>query len=371
MYTVFRKTKYQVKVADYLLINKVLVKKFYEDQAFILFLIIVASYGFLSGKEHIELANAFTSSLTLIWIPFFFWSLFAAWVINTFYHQINSSQNAFLREFKKSSKSQRMAIWVMTFHANFLLISTYAVFMMIVAVRNDSWMVLIAIILYLIFISMLAVLIMDRMLIRQFHRKKWTRHKINLPHWTFELQYLVQEKSLMTFLLKILSLSILYFSIQYYQIEDFDLRFLMAVIVINGAVHYPLISDVQMFNQRDMNYLRNLPISLNDLYLRMTLIMLLLYLPDLVFWIYWIPPNTSLTSVVGLFFMSFLWLLFIYSICLLNPGNADSQLKNVMYTSVILFLLVLYNIPILVFIAIFGVLGYLMFRTYYPVLFDM
>lgn len=359
-----------MKVSEYLLINKVLVKKFYEDQAFILFLLIVVSYGFLSGKEHIELAKAFTSSLSLIWMPFTFWTLFAAWVINTFYHQINSTQNAFLREFKKSSYSKRLVIWMMTFHGNFLLISTYAVFMMIVAFQNDFWMVLVVIILYLIFISILAVLIMDRMLIRQFHRKKWTRHKINLPHWTFELQYLVQQKSLMTFLLKLLSLSILYFSIQYYQIEDFDLRFLMAVIILNGAVHYPLISGVQIFIQRYMTYLRNLPISLNSLYLRMSFILFLLYLPDLAIWIYWIPPNIPFSSALGLIFVSFLWLLFIYSICLLNPGNADRQLKNVVYTSIVLFLLILYGIPIFLLITIFGVSGYFLFKKYYPLLFD-
>jgi hypothetical protein len=268
------------------LLYRVFTLPFFLDNITLFLIVIGLGGGFMSGREHIALAEFFISSSVLLLIPFLIWTLYAIKIVGYNAAKLKQQENNFLFStllFPRVKKALLIGIIIVT---QFLPALLYGGFLMGIAkqYRQTSSLFQIAgsliVLLLLMSLGFLYSLRHPNPDKRLSRITKLFHRSFRRPSYWFAFEWLTRTHPWTFIGAKVFSCLLLAGTLLLYQTDSYDYRLLgMAMAMISG-IHAQLIYELHRFDNFHFAMMRQLPFSFGKRLVLLLVTLMLIWIPE-------------------------------------------------------------------------------------------
>jgi hypothetical protein len=345
------------------ILQRVLVNHFYKVNAgFFLFWFFVL-FGVVNGSQlisyHYSLIQGMIQSPIFISCVIFAWLLYTFKCINYITKQLGDPKQQFL--FVLNNLSSPKQFWLMLFvHLMvYLPVGIYALIVAVVASKQH-------------YFGSMAVVIAANTLMIVASGWLYTRHlkklapgihlnlpviHVSKPFFSIPLWFLWKERKQMLFVTKLFSLLLLYGFINLYEPDAPDIRPLLLVMMLTAVAHSAIILQIRSFEEEQMAFSRNLPVTLAKRFLLLLFMYFVLLLPELVFVWKGFPLHFQVPDLPQLLLLTVSVPLFFHSILLMKDMDGEHYFRVAFAVCAFLFFVLLYDpgiwLPLLILLIAF------------------
>jgi hypothetical protein len=180
--------------------------------------------------------------------------------------------------------------------------------------------------------------------------------KIPKPAWSFYLYELALKQPLLFFFSKAISCIFLGGCLTFFIPDDpQNLRPLLLGFLLSFAASSPLVALFHSYENNQLLYFKNLPLTRNQLLFKDLIIFSILSIPEIILSVRLLPQvQWSLNLVAGLLFLPSL--LVLYYTAIYSPKSVEPNFGNYLFgVGFLFFMLILFGIPSYLFIVICGI----------------
>lgn len=347
---------------------RVFVTEYYRVNVGLFLVVAGICFGFLRAPEHKALAEAFVSSPFLLLIPLMVWITYAFKIITFNNILLSKHENNFL--FQTSALPRFLLIRHVSVIIFLQLIPAllYGLFLILTALKVQA---LLSLALILLALSILHVLITWRTvnaILKPDTGSKVSALKNKIDGWItkpfiwFYPEWIFRQQPLLVIGTKVFSCLIIMGISRFYLFDTYDERFIAMGGVLAFSSNLVLVFYYQRFENFHFAFFRGLPFSLikRGAYFLITLsilslfefIILLRYFPEQLHFIYFL---LLILLALSIYAISYAYL-FIKDITL------ELFIQKVGIAAFVWIVLILFKVPLLVFIAVHFLIAYIVYR---------
>lgn len=350
--------------------TKVFVREFYRLNAGFFIVVITLTFGFMSGREHKALAEAFVASPLLTMIPITVWFVYAIKVILFNGQRLLLAENEFLFNTSLLSPAKQILASLQTLFMQLLPAILYCTFLLLVALKNNFLQSFVLLLLAIVVLVVSASLILVRNFktpITEFKTsvlKKFVDKHTVRPLWWIYIVTVLRQEPFLFFGTKVFTGLLLFAVMQLYIGETYDGRLLAMAAAFAGISNYMVMMQLQLFDFRYFVLMRSLPITLTQRGLYLILNTLIFVLPEFVMIIKYAPalPVVEILSVMML--LPSLALM-TYALLYIRFKNEESYGRLTFALAIAHVVLILFNVPVAAFVIVNLLCAWLIFRSRY------
>jgi hypothetical protein len=311
-------------IESIIILNKILVREFYRLNAGFFLLIITLTFGFMSGVEHKALAEMFVSSWQLLLIPFFVWAIYLIKIINFNSQRLALSENSFVFEFQMLKGRERLSASVTAIINQFVPALAYAVFLTLTAIKNGFYLSVIqlaASVMLLVTLGAVAFLYKinnPHREIRVTFLKQFLDYKFTKTLPQFFIEWVLRREPLLSVGTKVFSCVLIFAVSRLYLAEAYDYRLMSMAAVIVFAANMMIINQLHRFENSYFIQLRSLSFTLIRRMAIVTLVLVLLSIPEFIFLYRFFPGNLIFADYLLMIFHGLSLQLLFYSVMFIN-----------------------------------------------------
>jgi hypothetical protein len=357
---------------EQIIFQRVFVREYYRQNASFFLLVIGLAGGFMRGNDHIALAEFFVSSPLLLLIPFFVWALYILKVATFNAETLRRNENEFLFAYALLRGKDQWTTAFFTIFNQAAPATIYAIFLMTIAIKHQVFESAVLIIPVLLILIVSASAKLHYTLNHPDQERKVNSIKrlfdktFSKPYPIFFIEWILRRQPLMLIGSKVFSAALLLCVIYLYGTDTYDHRLLAMGIAIAASAQAPLLLELHYFENFHFSLVRQLPLPFLTRLRYATSTMVLLTLVEIGVLITYFPPSLSIVVL-------FLSVLFFISILILLQGilywkdRKQEQFMSVVFIlTMALIVLVLFKIPLLLFILCHILVGVsIWMRNYY------
>lgn len=352
--------------------NKVFAFGFYRQNAFFFLIAIAFCCGFLSGREHIALAQFFVSAPFTLLFPFLVWISYALKAHIYIRQAACRKENEFLRYVIILLPKSIRYISVLLVWINILMpVIMYASFLVFIAVQFKQYASVGIVITYLIMMITIGTMMTSSLLIYPDRERKisllktWLDKKFRKPYSLIITEWVIRRDLLTFVAIKILSSLLLSAILFIYSVEFYDNRLLAMAIVIAFGGGGAFIFLIHQLESTHLSWIRNLPLTLTQRLTSKFFCLAILCLPEACI-VYGNFPGILEGTDFLLFTLLGLSILILFHGLLYRKSLPIKKfIRMTFYLTLLEVMLLLFRIPVLA-VVIFNIsFGILLYRKYY------
>lgn len=349
-----------------------IVKEYYRQNAIFIFAVMMFAFGFLRGNEHLAIIKEALHSPLILSGICLIWVLYAVKVTFFTLRFLSQRSSEFLFHTRLFSPVKRFFAFLNLQFGLMQLTFFYAVAMIGNGILEGTWASVGVIVLVNLLILVIGAFVYNYKIEHPNSQQDTVRKYFSLnfvtPQWLFFPRYLLTQQTVLVFITKYFTAFILMGVCYLYPTDDYDIRLISLGGLLAGFSQSVIIQNVQFFEQFYFGLYRNMPLSKFNWALRYLGMTTVILIPEAVVLLRNFPDTLSVLEWA----MQFLFMIAV-SYALLNYKlfrirNNEKGFQIVFFTGVGLALLVMFKVPVPVFI-LFGIfLGYgLLWRYFYEV----
>jgi len=348
--------------------HAVFTREFYRHNASFFLLVTGLAAGFLRGSDHIALAELFTSNPLLLSIPFAVWLIYTLKVIAFNSEALKRSENEFLYTFILLPKIDQHSALLITLINQLMPAIVYGIFLVMIALQLDLMLSAAVIVIMLAALIVWATWRLHRSvqqpdLERKVHPvKRWFDRTFHKPYTIFFTEWILQRQPLPLIGFKAFSIAIVLTVCYLYSDEPYDHRLLAMGVVISATAHFPLLMELHRFENFHFPVLRQLPLKFSQRVLYTLGTLSPLMLPECGLLITYFPENLPATVLPESILLLFSVIIFISGSLYVKDRKLEHWNQRIFFTAMALIALILFSIPLPVFIIVLSAAGLYQWR---------
>jgi hypothetical protein len=350
--------------------EKVFVREFYRLNAGFFIVIITLTFGFMSGVEHKALAEFFIASPWLTLIPISVWLVYSLKVISFNKQRTAFPANGFLFHHSLLSFPKQFVSAMQTLALQCMPVILYGGFLIAMALKNNLMlpvMMILCAIIILITVCSLALLKFinghSQEIKTSSLKKIFDRYTVR-PLWLMYISALFRQEPFLFIGTKIFTGLLLFAVLQLYAHDTFDHRLLAMAASVAGIGNFMVMTQLMEFDLRNFQLMKNVPLTLTQRWLTVALITLILLIPEgAVVAKYF--PELSVQDFVSIVFIMPAIALLIYSLQFVKYKSQESFSRLTFGITMLHIVLILFKIPVVIFIVVNLTLSWIVFRKRY------
>jgi hypothetical protein len=331
--------------------QKALVWDYYRRNVLFLLVIVLFSFGFLSGQEHKTIVTQALASYKLLIYIALLWLLYGFKFYLFVLRSLGDSKFYFLHHIKLVSIWKRILVWFYVSFALNQLTFLYAVFMVFIGLNLGKITEVAFILGSQLIIIFIGIVIFEYRISKtaetdsSFSIKLPIRIRFKLPFFLFYHKYLVFKEPVLLWLTKGFSIFSLLFFVWLFPTDEYDERLFGISAIIIAVSHMKICSVWLDFQYNSLHFYQNLPLTNWSKICILYLIYFVLLIPE----IYLILIKTSGFVAISfqiqwvIFILSFLFFTHIYQFIIVI--SEEIRMKWYFFGTIFLFVLVMYKIP--------------------------
>ena len=328
-------------------LTKVIVAKFYERNAGLLFFVFFLMFGIVESTQIISYHQALmygtlTSPIFLLLVCVV-WLLYLIKCTQFFFAQLTKPENTFLLELGRISSLKRF--WLITTLIFFMYepVLIYSIFIIALGIYSKLFTATVLVVLFHLSGIMGTSLILSYQLNHPHKSIKFlTLPSIQWP-WVkplplFYINQLTSQLPTVLFFTKTFSVFVIYGFFQI-PLDHYDDRIALMGLLFGLAAHCVIVFELRKFEETNLQFLRNLPIPNWKRFRELAIVYLLLLLPEAVM-LY--SNHIRLFDVLGIYFFGAGFLLLLHCRLFVTLNN-DKHLQWTLGLFLVSFMLVLFK----------------------------
>lgn len=361
------------------ILQKIFTQRFYIQNTGFFLVLFYLLFGIVDGGNlisyHTSLMMGFTGSAAFLLIVLVLWGLYGLKCVGFVLKTFQLPGYDFLYPTMGSiAISARRRIWLLLHIGIYMPVLIYAGIATVVAVVHGFYLSAVIIVVFNAGMCIWPLVVYERklnqpdVLFFTGHLQRWINKHFTKPPVLFFLYELFTNHSRRIFSVKLFSAGVLWLTFFLLgQVGEFDLRGLQLGIILSVLLHMQLMLHHRSFDDDYLGFIQQLPVPVVLHYLRMILIYVLLFLPEMVM----IAINAK-TSVFGLFtcFAVAISLLVLFrSLLYFSKMDAEIHLRYVLLISFVTLFMILgkYEWPAVLLLQTASAIIFLSkYRTYEP-----
>lgn len=354
------------------ILYKTLVKEYYRQNAIFIFVVMMFAFGFLRAVEHLAIIKEALHSPMILGGIFLLWIAYGVKVTLFTLRFLSDRSNEYLYNIRLFSPQKRFFAF---FNLQFVLMQLtffYAIFMAVKGVLEKTWVAAVSIIGVNLLILIAGALIYEHKIKRpnsaQSTVRKYTGIRFTTPQWLFFPRYLLTQQTVLFFITKVFTAFILMGVCYLFPTDDYDIRLIYLGSLIVAFGQSVIIQNLQFFEKLHFSFYKNMPIAKEIWALRYLGMVAVILIPETLVLFRNLPPTLSMLDAVlqVLFIVSVTFALLSYQLFRVRNNEVGFQL--VFFTGVGLALLIMFKIPVAIFILTGTLVGLgLLWKYYYEV----
>ncbi|MBY0435101.1 MAG: hypothetical protein K2U26_13415, partial [Cyclobacteriaceae bacterium] len=246
-------------------LKRVLVDEFYRTHAGLFLIVLGICFGFMSGNEHMALAQFFTGSPLLALIPIAGWLLYAIIIVSFNRIELTKPENNFLLTLVELSPGMRWFALISTSAQAFLPAALYGLFLIKIAFSVRQFSSIVVIVAGCVALILLIALDLHHNLLRPGRERKTgllkriTNRYVTKPFAWFYPEWITRAQPLMVFGTKLFSCLIIAGVGILYHYDTYDQRFFQMACVLAISANMVLVYHYHRFENVHLIMLRSLP----------------------------------------------------------------------------------------------------------------
>lgn len=354
------------------LLYRVFTLPFFQDNITLFLLVIGLGGGFMSGREHIALAEFFIGSSTLLLIPILVWTFYTIKIIGYNAAKLKQPENNFLFStilFPRFKQGLLLGTIILNQFSPALL---YGAFLVGIAKQHHQTTSILQIVGSLTLLLLVIGAGFSYSLRRPNPDKKLSRltkffhRSFRRPSYLFAFEWITRNHTWTFIGTKVFSCLLLAGTLLLYQTDSYDYRLLGMAIALVSGIHAQLIYELHRFDNFHFAVMRQLPFSLGKRIMLLLLTLLLIWIPEGGVLLTYFPTTLPhlLQAIALLLAMSLN--VGLYGFLYRRDLGQEPMMWNVFLVTMGLIALILFKIPLWI-LASVGVLAglYWMNRYYY------
>jgi hypothetical protein len=353
-----------------LVFQKSIIWNYYRKNSLFILVVILFSFGFLSGQEHKAFVKSALKSWYILSFIFLGWAIYALKTYLFVLRTLNQPDFWFLFNIKLLPFKQRIWIWFIVQFTMIQLTFSYAIFMFIMGMLQFDYLSAGVILFVNLLLIISGVFIFEKRTLSYPEKEnklistfsihfKFPKHFI-----LFYPNYLLVQEPILLLLSKTFSILSLLFIIWLYPTDEYDSRLFGMLAVIIVAAHLKIVSEWVNFEYKYLQFYRNLPLSSFRKNGYVLLGYILIILPE--FFILFMQKPADIS-----FYFIFSWLFFIVTLLFLshqfvyvNSLGEESKMQWYFFSFVGFLILILFNIHLTLLSTIFIIFGYFLYSKF-------
>lgn len=305
----------------------------------------------------------------LLWASFA-WLIHAVKTSLFFHRTLKLPEYAFLQDFTLLHKSRQFfELLVLQLNLNAPFIA-YSAFMISVAVSEGKTMGIALTVAVNVFLLILPVILKFYRLHHfsfDFKIDILASGKSLFPNWPFlyYLRHLLNKQAVLFFSTKLYGLFFIIGGAKLYFTDEYDERLLFICILLMVAGKFPLGKEFGSFSDSNTLFERNMPFNILNILRQRIFTALTLILIDSVFLVYYWFDKIDLihifSSLVFIWSSMLFWLIYNYA----PRAFEDAQMKRIYFAAIAVFILIMFQVPILSFGIVISVLSWWILKRNY------
>jgi hypothetical protein len=347
--------------------QKAIVWDYYRRNVLFLLVIVLFSFGFLSGQEHKTIVTQALAAYKLLIYIGLLWLLYGFKFYLFVLRSLGDSKFQFLHHIRLVSFWKRMIVWFYVCFALNQLTFLYALFMVFMGLSQGK-IPEVAFILGCQLVIMIIGIIIFEFRIRKtaetdsnFSLKLPVSFRFTLPLFLFYHKYLIFKEPVLFLLTKGFSIFSLLFFVWLFPTDEYDDRLFGIAAIIVAVSHLKICSVWLDFQYNSLQFYQNLPLTNWIKISIFFLIYLILLIPE----IYLILIKTS--TYIGIGFQ-IQWVFFVLSLLLFTHIyqfiiviSEEIRMKWYFYGTIFLLILVMYKTPVSLLVSLLLMISIFLF----------
>lgn len=332
--------------------QKAIVWDYYRRNVLFLLVIVLFSFGFLSGQEHRTIATQALASYKLLIYIGLLWLLYGFKFYLFVLRSLGDSKFQFLHHIRLVSFWKRMIVWFYVCFALNQLTFPYALFMVFMGLSLGKIAEMAFILGCQLIIICIGIAIFEYR-IREtaetdlsFSIKLPVRFRFKLSLILFYHKYLIFKEPILVLLTKGFSIFSLLFFVWLFPTDEYDDRLFGIAAIIIAVSHLKICSVWLDFQYNSLQFYQNLPLTNWIKIIILFLIYIVLLIPEI--YLFAIKTNSFLS-----FIFQFQWILFVVSFLIFTHNyqllisiSEDTRMKWYFFGTIFLLILVMYKMPL-------------------------
>lgn len=351
---------------------KIFAREFYRQNAGFFLLVIGISVGFLRDIEHIALAEFFISRTYLLSIPIIIWVTYTIKVIRFNEQALRKAENEICYLIPLLPFKNQVLITSLIAILQLSPVSLYGAFLIAISIKHSFYLATLITITILTSLHALVILILVRnavhfnaqISISKF--KTWFNNQGAKPYTIMILGWLIQTKGWILIGTKLLSCLLLLGISLYYKNETNGIKLIAIGTIFSFSSNIILLYHYHRFENYYFSLSRSLPISN---VIRLTVFVLNILILSLTEIGILFTSTLPLESSVLLVLLGVSIMILNYGFLFIRDWPLDILIRRLFYMTLAFFLLVLFDVPISLLIALNILIG-VGFRNHYQYRFE-
>jgi len=348
-----------------------MVIEFYRINIGFFFVAIGFFFGFLSGREHKALAEAFVSSSLLLLIPFAVWTIYAIKIIGFNGLSFGKNENSFLLS---TSCLPRLALLscLTTVATNQLSpIIAYGCFLIIVAIKSDQLITIVEIIGFLFFLILLISIRLHTEILHPNKGKNISAFKNKIDKWItkpfawFYPEWILRKQPLLIIGTKLFAGLLIIGVSRLYLFDEYDARLMGMGATLMFSSNAVIVYYYQRFENFHFSVLRNLPFSTGQRMIQFLTVMGLLGLLEWGMLFSYFPEALSIIDLVALYSYGLSVYFFGYAYLFIRDISLEKFINKAFIAAFVWFILILFKMPVLFLTVLHFCIGWIIYRNNY------
>jgi hypothetical protein len=351
------------------ILHKVFVKEFYRLNAGFFLVIVILTFGFMSGVEHKALAEFFIASPVVMLIPIAVWTIYLIKIVSFNRHQLTLSENQFLFEIVLLPRSRQSISFLLALSSQFLPAILYGCFLVLMAAKHQKIIPILIVVLSISLLLLVSVTLMQWMVASRLRDKRITGikrfldYKFSKPFVQFYTEWVIRQEPVMLLGTKIFSGILIFAVTQLYKGEDYDWRLLAMGATIAFIANFMVIAALKRFEGFRLSLLRNLPMSLMKRSAIHLAVMTILCIPEVILLIRNFPENLPWQHSVFTILFGISICMFLYGLSFINSIQHKDPVRWIFGAGIAWILLVLWKVPLELLAAVNFMIWALLMKT--------
>ncbi|AWV96911.1 hypothetical protein DJ013_01445 [Arcticibacterium luteifluviistationis] len=309
------------------------------------------------------------NAILLLWAGLF-WLLHVVKTSLFFHRTLKLTEYAFLQDFTLLPKSKQLfdlSILQLNLNAPFI---AYSCFMVAVAIKEGAFLGIICVAMANLLLLVLPITLKYYRLHHfsfDFKIDALASSKSIFPNWSFLyfLRHLFQKQPILFFSTKLYGLFFIIGGSQLYFTDEYDERLLFICCLFTVAGQFPIGKEFGLFSANYMPFERNMPFKISNLFTqRIWTAISLIIIDSLFLGYYWydkIDPIHLISSIIFIWSSMLFWLTYNYA----PRAFEDAHLKRIYFGAIVIFLLIMFKVPVLSFGIVISVLSWWILKRNY------
>ena len=333
--------------------NRVFTVEFYRLNALFFLLSIGLAFGFMSGREHMALAEFIIGSPLLTLVPFAVWVLYGIKIYSFNKQVCQAREISFVHSVSLLPRHTQIAVSLSVIINQFMPALLYGMFLISMALHHTLPYAALSLTISLILpLAGLTFFLHQQMQFPQLERKtyflkKWMDRTFEKPFTQFFAEWLCRKQPGLFIITKLFSAILLFAISQLYRYDEYDNRLMAMGCVLGFAANLAIVYQYVLFENHILSLLRNLPLPWTRRMLLFLSAMLVLNLPELLVLTRTFPDALGYYNLFEMMVSSFILLMGGYSYLLRKNITFESFTGHIFIFSFVVLIAILYKVPLL------------------------